>query len=459
MVVTTQSYQKTEFKRKMSGAERRFLRLPNANIVIGARVRGRVDPSLLPDAIAKIKHKHPLLNSRIQLEEPATGSAGWFTQENVPKILISARLRHTLEEWIEVAAEEQKKAFSIETGPLIRIVVLEAADDFDLIITAHHSICDGRSLVYLIRDILTALAHPDQASGLLPIVPIAAETCLPPSVSVSWITRFIIQNINRKWLRKGLSFSEQAYQDLHQEFWQKHHATILRWELPKVQTATLVNRCKQENVSVNSALYAAFLKAQQHVQAGRQKKTHDSLRTVIVPIDFRNRLTTSVGEAVGFYASAIVFKLKIKPKKSFWDTARILDKRIHQKLTDKNIFASQKMSLLAPSFMDGMIFAKHGKCDDPMVVKQVKRKGLDKLVSGVMVSNLGRVDIPVVYGDFSLEALLGPVAYSDGIEKVLEVVTVGGKMQFTLTAGETLIAPDTVNQIKEMAMTYLEESA
>ena len=47
------------------------------------------------------------------------------------------------------------------------MILLRAPDVSDLIITAHHSICDGRSLVYLIRDIMTYLAHPDCESESL----------------------------------------------------------------------------------------------------------------------------------------------------------------------------------------------------------------------------------------------------------------------------------------------------
>ncbi|MEL6555124.1 MAG: hypothetical protein AAFQ63_16910 [Cyanobacteria bacterium J06621_11] len=68
------------------------------------------------------------------------------------------------------------------------------------------------------------------------------------------------------------------------------------------------------------------------------------------------------------------------------------------------------------------------------------------------------MDIPIEYGAFHLETLLDPVAYSDGIENILEVVTVGDKMQFTLTARKTLIAPDTIAQIKDVAMKYLEKA-
>ncbi len=449
--MNTKEYQKNGFKRKMGGPERRFLSLPNANVVMGARIQGMVSQDLLESAVLQVRQKHPLLGARIHLDNDSTG---WFIQDNVPEIPIEIKPRATSEDWNQVAKEQLKQIFSTEIGPLIRIILLQSPDVSDLIITAHHSICDGRSLVYLICDIMTYLGHPGHEKEPLPVMPIATQEYLPSSISVGWLTRFIIKRMNQKWLRKGISFNVKDYQQLHQEFWQKHHPSILRWELAPSQTTALSARCRQEQVTVNSALYTAFLKAQRHIQGN----SHEYFHNIIVPVDFRDRLTKPVGEAIGFYVSVVMFKLKTTQEKPFWEMARTIDKRARQKLTNKNIFGSQKISLLSPSFVDGIIFAKHGKLDDKMAVGQVKRKGLDKLFAGVMVSNLGRLEIPVDYGDLHLDALIGPAAYSDSLEKVLEVVTVGDKMYLTMTFGETLIAKNTAAQIKDTAMKYLEEA-
>ena len=180
---------------------------------------------------------------------------------------------------------------------------------------------------------------------------------------------------------------------------------------------------------------------------------------ILVPVDFRDRLTQPVGEAVGFYASAIKFKLKTSQRTSFWEMARIINKKIKQHLTNKNIFRSQQiMSLLSPSLLDGPVFAKHNKLNNKMAVSLLKRIGLDKLFAGIMISNLGRLEIPVDYGDLHLDTLIGPTVYSDGAEKLLEVVTVGGQMHLTITFGENLVATNIVTQIKDAAMKYLEEA-
>ena len=210
MTMKTQAHPQKGFQRKLGGPERRFLRLPNANIVMGARIKGEVSQDLIKSAVMKVRQKHPLLGVCMHLDDDASG---WFIQDNVPEIPIEIRPRANDEDWVNVAVEELRQAFSIEIGPLIRMVLLRSQDSADLIITAHHSICDGRSLVYLIRDIMTYLGHPDEGRKSLPVMPIAPQAYLPSSVSVGWLTRFIINRMNQKWLRKGISFAEQDYQD------------------------------------------------------------------------------------------------------------------------------------------------------------------------------------------------------------------------------------------------------
>ncbi len=94
-----------------------------------------------------------------------------------------------------------------------------------------------------------------------------------------------------------------------------------------------------------------------------------------------------------------------------------------------------------------------------MALGLLKKTGLDKRITGILVSNSGRLDIPVNYGSLQLEAIMPPAVYSRASEKILEVITVGGKMHLTLNFGETIIAANRVEEIREMAMKYLGEAA
>ena len=90
-----------------------------------------------------------------------------------------------------------------------------------------------------------------------------------------------------------------------------------------------------------------------------------------------------------------------------------------------------------------------------MAAGLLRKTGLDKKLTDILISNLGRLDIPVDYGDLKLLAVMGPAVYSDSTELSLEVVTIGGQMQMTLTFPKSMASTQAAGQIRERAMMYL----
>ncbi len=62
------------------------------------------------------------------------------------------------------------------------------------------------------------------------------------------------------------------------------------------------------------------------------------------------------------------------------------------------------------------------------------------------ITNLGRLNFPVNYGDLSLEAIYGPAVNPQGREKVIGVSTINGVLTFTFVAPYRLIAPEEARQ-------------
>ena len=88
---------------------------------------------------------------------------------------------------------------------------------------------------------------------------------------------------------------------LHKVFWEKNNmARLLAWTVSKELTKTLVSRCREEKVTVNSGLWTAFLAAQQETQAPL-KPYHDKAG---MAVSIRDKLLLPVGESFGFYAAS-----------------------------------------------------------------------------------------------------------------------------------------------------------
>ena len=68
---------------------------------------------------------------------------------------------------------------------------------------------------------------------------------------------------------------------------------------------------------------------------------------------------------------------------------------------------------------------------------------------------MGRLDIPTRYGPLELEAVYGPSIFSDVEEKVIGVITVGGRLSVTLLCNEKVTEPGVAERLKNAAMVIL----
>ena len=93
---------------------------------------------------------------------------------------------------------------------------------------------------------------------------------------------------------------------------------VLAWDLAESATSALVERCRREQVTVDSALWTAFLAAQYRVQGDSEAFRSQAGMAVST----RDGLSVPVGDALGFYASSLTAELKHDPRASFWDGAR-----------------------------------------------------------------------------------------------------------------------------------------
>ncbi len=436
----------TKFKRRI-GSERILLMLP-LNIVMVGRIRGTLERSRITEAMEKLRSRHPFLGVRVQIDDDGTGS---YIAEDVPAIVIHVEPRQCEEQWIARVKEEFRTPFPIETGPLVRCSLVQSEEVSELILCGHHAICDGMSLGYLLRDILKYLAEPIEEfeSSIYP--PPIDHTTVSSAPSTNPILRFIMDRINNKWAAKNIRFSESEMCRMHEEFWKRNPSIqVLAWDMDPWSTAGLVERCRAENVTVNSALWTAFLAAQYDVQDDRRRYRQRSA----LAVSTRDKLSVSVGEAFGFYASSLTVKLPYSRRKSFWDNARKVHSRITKELSKTNLFRMFVSEMIHPTLLDSLYFRKYGLLDETMPKRLLSKMDWHEITYGYALTNVGRFDIPTTYGPYRLEAVYGPLFYSDVEEKMVGVITVGGRLSIILASNESVVGDST--RLKKAAMGYLE---
>jgi NRPS condensation-like uncharacterized protein len=279
--------------------------------------------------------------------------------------------------------------------------------------------------------------------------------------------------MNRKWAEDSVFFDHEDYKILTKAYWDNYNHEIFSIELSEAETSALVAHCREEKITVNSALTAAFAGAQSFVEG--EKPYHAK---IAVGVSLRDPLPNPVGEGMGYYAGAVELKFKYDHKRSFWENARKFHKKIQPKFTNKNLFGDILNWLyLEPTIFEAMNFKKLGglvpsdstryeklsafsKKED-VVLRLLQRDNIESLETkhwGTAVTNLGRLDFPKMYGALELDRLImqpgGAVPLSN-VNLVLGAVTCAGKLSLVVEYAEEAVDTATMERIKDKAKEFL----
>jgi NRPS condensation-like uncharacterized protein len=461
-----------KYERKVSPLERIFNRSPYAIVTMVVRIKGNISENLLKDAIHKVQQRHQ--NLRVRIYEDSDHNL-WFTSEGVKQIPIEILSRKSDDHWIDMYHDACKIPFDFDERPAIRFILLQSPEISELVILCHHIICDGMSLAYLARDIMTHLGDPTKEVEILPDpVPMSKDN-FPQEASTNPIIKFFINRISKKWKKNEIYFDQEDYKSLTEAYWNKYKHHMLSIEFSETQTSALVDRCRNEGVTVNTALTAAFVGAQTIIQ---ERKVNPR---IAIGASVRDRLLRPVGEVMGYYAGGPSLKFKYNSKMNFWDNARNLHQKVKPLYTNKNLFKEMiPWAYLEPGIMESLCYKILGELvpkDSPRyaklssfsqrndvvssLIKQENMESLDKPFLGTAITNLTRLDFPRIFGKLELDRLImnpGGMFPLAQVELVLGAVTCAGKLSLLLEYAEQTVDTQTMEKIKEKAMELLHNS-
>jgi NRPS condensation-like uncharacterized protein len=460
------------YERKVTPIERSLSLSPFAIVTMVARIRGDVSGRLLADAVSKVQQRHPLLRARI-VED--SDHDLWFTSEGAGEIPIEVVPRESEGHWIQVFHEACQVPFEFDARPAIRLILVQSTAGSELIIFCHHIICDGLSLAYLARDLMVHLGDPEREVEVLPDPVPLDKGSMPQDVSVGRIAQFFIKRINRKWAQSRVFFDQEDYRALCEAYWRNYTHRMLPIELSEAQTSALVDRCRQQSVTVNTALTAAFVGAQVVVQGDRPH--HSSIG---IAGSVRDRLREPVGEGMGFYAGVVTCKCGYDVKTSFWENARQFHDKITPLYANKVLFQdlltwccldSSILEALNLKRLGGLVspasprydkLSAFGERDDVILalLKREKMDSLDRVVMGTAVTNLTRMDFRRTYGPLELDRLImnpGGAFPLSNVGLVLGAVTCSGKLSLVMEYAEQAVDTGTMERVTDRAMAFLLE--
>ncbi len=417
-------------EREITGSERAVWKrgVISLNLVFAAHLNpGILTAEELSIAWQILQHKHPLLN--VHLEQPRKDV--FFVTENTGTVPVRWIADAEDGQWRREALAELEQPFDdLSTSPLARCVLVHSREETTLILTAHHCICDGISMIFLVRDILNCLSgHAERVAESSPEY--ICDHMLPPDLTLPWWQRAAVGAANGIFRR--LAFQTKFALVSMQE------NRLLAWNISRQQTADLLAACKRNRVTVHAAIAALFQCAQAEVQ-GQDNPIYNKIYT---PVSLRHILQPLPGENFGLFAAESYLSHRYDLEKKLWKNAQSLQDAVAKSVTSQKILPLIRVAnMLYPPLLDRLVVGMYKK---------------QRLEFGYCISNLGNFSFSGRFGNIQLSGISAPVYYVQRAEKTLSIVTVGGTMFFSLMYRPGILLPETAEAVQRTAMDLLQQ--
>ncbi len=447
------------YRRIITGQERRFLFAPTTHISLVLRLRGQISEEALEKAVEKMLITYPQFRVRIEWDEAGVHDA---TTEGAAKVPVNVYPRKSDDDWIDVLNQEHAIPLRPSKGPLTRFILVKGSDASELIVFCHHTISDGRSLEFALREVLLHLNNPNRESAEFLDVPPQTLDIFPKGSEWGRVKRGLVGRINKNWQKEKVLFDEEDLVNIWEAAWKKTSYGIEIIEFDEDETQRLVEVSRENDVTLNSTLLIALVKSRIDAIG-----SYDGKAKVATAVDARKRLQIDCSGAVGFYAGGSFTEFDFKGKSSLWDNVRSYHKDVSKDLENNNVFETViSHHYLDQTLVDAMSAAFYGdqieshqsrykklseyaSKKDGMVVKYLERMG--SRAPDIISTNLGRLSIPSEVDGITVERAFFTPSAGMKMEIVLGIATISGKLTVTLNYYHGYADVDNVVKIRDRA--------
>lgn len=279
------------------------------------RISGEINDDILRQSLSIVQNRHPKLRCRFSVNDKGVPCFELIdTPQPIPLKLFESNADHL--RWQEVTQSTFYPPINTQVGPLVRASILKHARQgiCDLIMGFHHAIVDGRSMLCLAHDILSAyqsIYNQDSIENATPLPLITGERIhislkLPHRIRTFLsLYRYIPLLRLKKWVK--LPESSGQYIPL----WER---TILS----EYDTEILIKTCRFNRTTITGVMFAAGLMALKRLFKG--DKHNIACRcpvSLIVPSGYRFG-----SENIGCFVSSFVDIFRVTARTDFWALAR-----------------------------------------------------------------------------------------------------------------------------------------
>lgn len=363
--------------------------IDSKDFALAAEIEGTAPIEKWGRAIKEVQGRHPNLTARIVMDELSRPTIQQVNNLEIPFRVVNANVGYRWEQEVE---KELSQRFNTAEGPLVRIVLIQQPQTTFLIVVANHTLADGTSVSYLIRDLLAAVSGAvlqkfevqlsnDQSLGLpedRPIQTVAEQ----PELGVS--NRMVAPKVS------SLCFSVE-------------------------QTKRLIEKARLEKTTVHGAICAAV------VMAGRKTRVawSDVKIELISPICTRGALRLDDNFGLNITTHPVFFENE--QDLSFWELARTAKAGLDGTFSEEHV-----RNYLG--FFRELTFGHNN-------IQQMLEILKGAFNHQIMVTNLVKVKYDTNFGELKLKSLYGPMVRSGkGMEQTVGAVSTNGSLALTNTS-------------------------
>jgi hypothetical protein len=297
------------------------------NIVGILHLQGLPSVEHVEQALERMQRRHPFLRVRMIKK----GRNRTFEFGDVPTIPFEIISRESDDHWIRIAEDGLNHRFDHPQGPLLKCAYLTGdTNEGEIILTAQHSIVDGISIENLLHELLALCAKHESRSEIDDYEPLAAlapvEEYFPASFkgfnlrlkSMSYFLgqmadEFKYQIALRGKRKPPINTSAQG--------------KIILIHTPEEQTTLLVERAREERVTLNSVVNAAVLLSVRNqlydgVAMPYRYMAMADLRPYLLP-------TPPINE-MGCFISPLRYTIQTYADDDLWSLSKRINQQIYQ---------------------------------------------------------------------------------------------------------------------------------
>jgi hypothetical protein len=411
-------------KRKLSAVEH----ILEGNIVCFVRLEGSFSPDQLRSALARVQRKHPALRALIR--EEADGL--YYEPDSAPEIPLRIVPRVTEDDYRRECHTERTTDFAYDQ-PQLRAVWLPSGLESDLLFTTSHRICDGMSILIIVRELLRSL-HTDKE--LIPYEPVTVQDLIgdyqPPQM---WKRKLAACLVNG--LLRLVPSSRRAPENDDEHY--------LEWRADRAVSDALRQRCKAEGVSVHAALVVALDQALFAV-FGEKKLP----KWIDNQIDPRRRGLAALKSDMLFHGGGS-FKVRTGQARDveFWARTRAANEDIRKLIEQQTLDIPSRFH-----FFEMLRPPTSGQLQS--IIRISDALGMNGKLNRFPLSNLGNVVVSDSDAPFRLKDLR--LYLHSFTTKVLGLVTytINGEMRFYCISNAKCLSRQQVDALKHEFMALLQ---